>query len=192
MAAVLTTSLYGKSSQYNRLKEWAYIGQTEGVAITHIPQSVRRGCITHAKRAALRGTKDRASGATIGNFFSLFGEVCSNLGITAPKATAKRGVYVAPLAANAQTWLRDGHGELNHNAKTAVEASEFWQNRWRDMRFPKKADEVSEWDPAYYSLNATMERMEDERAPSKGTSGSQPEAGGVNPTRALQNSGPVE
>ena len=36
LAAVTTTSLYGKSSQYNRLKEYVHLGNTNGGGVSHL------------------------------------------------------------------------------------------------------------------------------------------------------------
>ena len=172
LAAVITTSLYGKGSQYNRARGWEYIGLTQGVAHSHVPAAVKRMVWHFAKQQKLRGMAQRDAGGTIGQFFTIVEEVCRNLGVKLPRgALVQRGTYVAMLHDNARGWLCDGLGELHGTAPTIGEASAFWQTRWRNMRYAKKADELAEYDPQQYRLRTVMDYLQEEtkRPPDRGT-----------------------
>ncbi len=172
LAAIITTSLFGKSSQYNRARGWEYVGLTDGLTHSHVPIVLKRSIWQYAKQRRLKGIVDRERGSTTGQFFSLLAEVERDLGVKLPMGeVVQRGTYAAALADNAVDWLRDGLGQLQGTIWSADEASIFWQTRWRDMRYPKKADEIAEYNPQQYTLRKVMDALQSEmrRPPDRGT-----------------------
>ena len=145
---------------------------TDGLAHSHVPIVLKRSIWQYAKQRRLKGIVDRERGSTTGQFFSLLAEVERDLGVKLPMGeVAQRGTYAAALADNAVDWLRDGLGQLQGTIWSADEASIFWQTRWRDMRYPKKADEIAEYNPQQYTLRKVMDALQSEmrRPPDRGT-----------------------
>ena len=165
MAALTTTSLYGKSSVYNRLSggsipdhfpDLEYIGNTPGIGVFHLDQYGRRLLkrFLAANRIAARTS---GSGGVSGAWDQLRA-TCAALDIPHEKITTHqpRGVYMALLGENAMEFLRGEMNELAQRLPPEREVADWWLERWYSMRLPKKIAQIEEFDYNVYQVDAQI------------------------------------
>jgi hypothetical protein len=107
LAGITTTSLYGKSSQYNRIPHYAYLGTTDGTIGTgHISTAGHRMFVQFLKSRKFQTTHGRhgtggGPGGGFTNRLNSFIHVCDILGLDPSEYSAKqpRGVYFAEYSA---------------------------------------------------------------------------------------------
>jgi Domain of unknown function (DUF4338) len=140
LACIFTTSLYGKSSQYNRVKyngDFVYIpiGQTKGYGTLHLTDET-----FEAMRALLRqrnvlvpnrfgdGPVWRMrvirTAADILNFDSDF----------LLKHSFQRSIYAVPLARNTKEFLQGKHERLRYLNYSLTALTAYWKKRWLKPR----------------------------------------------------------
>lgn len=136
LACIFTTSLYGKSSQYNRVKFqndilYKYIGETKGYGTLHL---------TDETFNAMRNLLDQRN-IDISNEFGdgpiwrmrVIREAANCLGINADfllKHSFKRGIYITPLAKNYKEFLQGKNQELDYFDYPLDSLVDHWRNRW--------------------------------------------------------------
>jgi len=142
LAIACTTSLFGKSSQYNRLPHWTYLGNTAGSAPHSLmPQQDRK-----RMQLFIRITNSevrKGYGLRIAGFVDTFIEVCKQLKIDVSTLCRgqPRGVYISELYPGALHDLRMKR-TTGFAPRTIDNASLWWIERWRDMRWPKVSDKI--------------------------------------------------
>lgn len=140
IACIFTTSLYGKSSQYNRVKYFGqnlyeYIGNTKGYGTLHL---------TDETFEAMRNLLEQ-KGIFITNKFGdgpiwrmrLIRTAADMLGFNADlllKHSFQRAIYLTPLAENYQEFLHGQCQRLDYYNFPLDSLVEYWRNRWLEMR----------------------------------------------------------
>jgi hypothetical protein len=136
LACIFTTSLYGKSSQYNRLKyngELAYIpiGKTRGYGTLHLADETFEAMRDLLKLRNILVPNRFGDGpvwrmrvirtaAELLNFDSDF----------LLRHSFQRPIYAVPLAKNARKFLRGEAERLKYFNYSLVELTNHWRNRW--------------------------------------------------------------
>lgn len=163
LAAGVTTSLYGKSSQYERLKRWKYLGNTKGsIGIAHMNkngrQLIKQYCDTLPPSGTGRSHSRAGAVGGYANTLNYFINACKGLGVAPSDYSANqpRGVYFSAMANNACAYLRRETDNLSVDANTIAEEVEFWHGRWYQMRLPKKIEDIETFDYNWYSLSGQM------------------------------------
>ena len=133
LAMMTVTSLFGKSSMYNRLKGFEYLGTTKGYSSILIPLEVKQQMREDYKRE--KGKHSEIYYNEDGSVRERYGVVkgYQKLGKYAKVQSVEnfRGVCVIPLAHNYREFLREETDELiAYDHKTFEELAECWKNRW--------------------------------------------------------------
>jgi hypothetical protein len=140
LACIFTTSLYGKSSQYNRVKYndnllYIPIGQTKGYGTLHL---------TNETFDAMRDLLE-ARNISVTNRFGdgpiwrmrVIRTVADVLGFDADfllKHSFQREIYAVPLAHNFREFLNGEHGKLRRCDYPLSELVSYWKDRWLSVR----------------------------------------------------------
>ena len=140
LACIFTTSLYGKSSQYNRVKYndkllYIPVGQTKGYGTLHLTDET-----FDAMRALLE-----SHNISVPNRFGdgpiwrmrVIRTAADILGFDADfllKHSFQRGIYAIPLARNFKKFLNDEDSKLRYYNYSLDELVGYWKNRWLDNR----------------------------------------------------------
>jgi hypothetical protein len=140
LACIFTTSLFGRSSQYNRVKYnnqllYVPIGKTKGFGTLHM---------TDETFAAMRNLLE-ARGVAVTNRFGdgpiwrmrVIRTVAETLGFDSDfllKHSFQREIYAIPLAHNFKEFLTGKHSRLRHCDYPLDALAEHWQTRWLRAR----------------------------------------------------------
>ena len=146
LACIFTTSLYGKSSQYNRIRYnskllYIPVGKTKGYGTLHL---------TNETFMAMRELVE-AHDLSVTNRFGdgpiwrmrLIRTAANLLDINASfllRHSFQRGIYAIPLAHNFKEFLNGTDQQLNNFNYPMDELVDFWKERWLLMR--KENDKV--------------------------------------------------
>lgn len=136
LACIFTTSLYGKSSQYNRIKYdgnllYLPIGQTKGYGTLHLTNET-----FDAMRALLTSHK-----VSVTNRFGdgpiwrmrVMRTAAEILGFDSDfllKHSFQRKIYAVPLAHNFRKFLNDEHSRLRYYDYPMEALVNYWKSRW--------------------------------------------------------------
>lgn len=160
LACIFTTSLYGRSSQYSRIRFeghdlWHMVGLTHGYGTQHLTAET------------LQGMRDivMQSRWSVGNEFGdgpswnmrLAKEAASLLGIDGDELlqhSFRRGIYTLPLANNAREFLRGEARSLDYFDYPAAALAGYWRDRWLSMRRQEGSviDQVRAWQPSLFVI----------------------------------------
>jgi hypothetical protein len=140
LACIFTTSLYGKSSQYNRIKFdgrllYVPIGRTKGYGTLHL---------TNETFDAMRELIN-ARNILVTNRFGdgpvwrmrVIRTACEMLRIDPDfllRHSFQRNIYAIPLARNFRPFLQGVHTRLNYFDYPMSSLVEFWRERWLSRR----------------------------------------------------------
>jgi len=169
---VLTTSLYGKSSQYNRIKEYLdFIGYTKGFGNAHVDNDTYKMIdeyltLENKNVADDIKRKSNVKMSIIGKGSKLAVDKHHNLGALeglipelkdAGKHGQCRGIYMGYFAENAKEFLTDQikEEEIKWFDRPIDKIIEFWKERWYKMRLEKKRDELT-LNPEQYKVESVM------------------------------------
>lgn len=140
LACIFTTSLYGKSSQYNRVKYndnllYIPIGQTKGYGTLHL---------TNETFDAMRALLESCNISVTNRFgdgpiwrMRVIRTAADILGFDADfllKHSFQREIYAIPLAHNFKEFLKDEHGRLRYCDYPLDELISHWKSRWLSGR----------------------------------------------------------
>lgn len=140
LACLFTTSLYGRSSQYNRLKYkdrllFQPIGQTKGYGTLHL---------TNETFTAMRDLLETHNINVTNRFgdgpvwrMRVIREVGKVLGFDSDfllQHSFRRNIYVTPLAENCIEFLNGREKKLKYYGDSAKDLAEFWRTRWLHKR----------------------------------------------------------
>lgn len=138
LACVHTTSIHGKSVQYDRLKELKFVGFTRGVGTVHIPKRLidecrlyLMDCCPPPQRILQRWTVPELSHQ---NIVQLAAE---RLGLDEGvlEHGQRRGIYVGWTGSNAKAFLLQGSKVFEQDALAdASGLGSFWCARWARQR----------------------------------------------------------
>ncbi len=161
LACIFTTSLYGKSSQYNRIKFrerllYQRIGRTKGYGTLHLRDdtfdAMRQLMISHNLSVTNRFGDGPAWR------MRLIRTACEYLNIDQRlllKHSFQRDIYAVPLAFNTLEFLRGEHKHLRYYNYKMSELVAYWRNRWLAPR--KTRGEVVEktldFKPAQFTIS---------------------------------------
>ncbi len=143
-----TTSLYGKSSLYNRLEGYEYLGLTKGSSAALVPMEVKQQMREDFKQE--KGKHSETYYNEDGSVRYVYGVVKTyqklNKYANTQDEANQRGVYLIPLADNYKEFLCGTTNELQpFNHKTFAELTEHWKTRWMIPRVERlKTGAVSE------------------------------------------------
>jgi len=133
LAAMTCTSLFGKSSIYNRLKGYEYLGLTKGHSIALVPMEIKD---------KMREDYKREKGKHSEIYYNEDGTIRESYGVVKgfqklskywdiQQTENKRGVYYLPLADNGLEFLRGETDNLvTYDHETFDQLSEQWKERW--------------------------------------------------------------
>lgn len=189
LAAVVITSLYGKSAMYNRLRELKYLGITPGNGVANLDKD---GVVLLKAFVRRNGLAERIGG-TAGQFQNksdLVERVCSTIGYDrdAISSHQPRGVYFGSMGGGALDFLRGDAKEFEYTPRTQRGVRDWWLERWYSMRWPKLKDRIGDFDWNNYRVDTQIATI---RTQLRGRGGidSAPqtnvETGGASPTRPL-------
>jgi hypothetical protein len=158
LAMVCVTSLYGRSSQYNRLPGFSYLGDTPGHGTAHVSKA---DTALLNRFMAANNLLPRTGGTAldIASKQDLLARACATLKIDrASIATHQpRGVYVCPLGDDALPFLRGERPTFAPTTETVDRVADYWMNRWYAMRWPKVRDEIARFDHDTYRVDSQIE-----------------------------------
>jgi len=148
LACIFTTGLYGRSSQYNRVRFnnsllFIPVGQTKGYGTLHLTDET-----FDAMRDLLESRKihvnNRFGDGPIWRM-RVIRTAADILGFDADvllKHSFRRQVYAIPLAHNVREFLRGEHSKLRYHNYSLKELVPYWRERWLSAR--KKNNQVSD------------------------------------------------
>ena len=136
LAGVTVTSLYGRGSQYNRLKQFKYVGKTKGQGTCQIPDNIYREC---------RNLVEEIEGEIPGGCFTkgknsrinIIRRACKYLDIDAKILTThgrERGIYWCDRGYNTKELLKDEEDSLNTYDYSIEELTKYWRETWAYRR----------------------------------------------------------
>ena len=140
LVGIFTTSLYGKSSQYNRIKYndkllYQPFGSTKGFGTLHLTES------TIEKMRQYLDEKNISIGYKFGDGPSwrmrLIKHVGTQLGFDANfllRHSFKRDIYFVPLAENSIEFLKGEHKKPIYYDWKMNDLVEYWKERWLENR----------------------------------------------------------
>ncbi len=140
LAAIFTTSLYGKSSQYNRLKFrnrllYLPIGETKGFGTLHLTDETFKAMNEFIKEQGMVISNRFGNGPSwrmrvIRNAGKALGFNPYNL----LKHSFKRNIYFVPLAKNSISFLNGIDKSLRYYKQNLKSVTNFWKKRWYKKR----------------------------------------------------------
>jgi len=140
LAAMTCTSLFGKSSIYNRLEGYEYLGLTKGHSVALVPVEIKDKMREDFK-------KEKGKHAEI--YYNEDGTVKNAYGVVkgfqklqkywdVQQTENQRGVYLIPLAHNYKEFLRGETDELQAFEHPTFDAlANHWKERWLTGRIER-------------------------------------------------------
>lgn len=163
LVCIFTTSLYGKSSQYNRIKYnnkllYEPIGKTKGFGTLHLSEETFIAMMELLKSKNININYDFGNGPswkmrvirTVGDMLGFDSSILLN-------HSFKRNIYAIPLAENYKEFLNNNNINPIYYNYPLNEMIEYWKERWLKQRiiFLKNSgrlNEVLEWDSKNFKI----------------------------------------
>ena len=140
MACLFTTSLYGKSSQYNRVKYddkllYTPIGETKGYGTLHLTEETI-GLMREflAEKGISVGCKFGDGPSWRMRLIRTVGDLLDFNSDFLLKHSFKRTIYFVPLAENSMEFLRDNQKYLKYYKWPKKQIVDYWKKRWLSKR----------------------------------------------------------
>ncbi len=136
LIGIFTTSLYGKSSQYNRMKfgdELLYkpIGQTKGFGTLHLSEETIQLMIKFLKsKGVVVGHKFGDGPSWVMRVIRSAGDLLGFDSNFLLQHSFKRNIYFVPLAEEYKAFLNDKTKQPKFHNYSKKELVEFWKTRW--------------------------------------------------------------
>jgi hypothetical protein len=131
LLGIVTTGLYGKSIQYDRLKEIKYIGNTKGNSIFWIPPEITSICRKYLNSVHSINTSSYKKMDVITRTIQLLGLNKEDIISSNPK-----GIYFGFTRPDSKQYLCGAVNKLNnYKFNTAQELFKDWYNRWAIQRY---------------------------------------------------------
>ncbi len=140
LAAMTCTSLFGKSSIYNRLQGYEYLGLTKGHSVALVPVEIK-----DKMREDFKKEKGKHSEV----YYNEDGTVKERYGVVkgfqklqkyydVQQTENQRGTYIIPLADNYKEFLRGETDDLRAFSHPSFEElTQHWKERWLDGRIER-------------------------------------------------------
>ena len=148
LVGIFTTSLYGNSSQYNRLKfndELLYqpIGQTKGFGTLHLSEETIHLMIRFLKsKGVVVGHKFGDGPSWVMRVIRSAGELLGFDSDFLLKHSFKRNIYFIPLASEFKAFLNGETKQPKFKNYSKNDLVQFWRDRWLENR-KKNIDAVA-------------------------------------------------
>jgi hypothetical protein len=146
LVGIFTTSLYGRSSQYNRLVYrnnilYQPIGQTKGYGTLHLSKETIQEMVRFLKYNNIYVNHRFGDGPSwVMRVISTAGELVGFNSNFLLQHSFKRGILFLPLAINYNDFLNDKQVEPIYYDYTKEELIHYWKERWFENR--KKNEKV--------------------------------------------------
>jgi len=140
LVGIFTTSLYGNSSQYNRVKfkdELLYkpIGQTKGFGTLHLSEQTIQLMIKFLKSKGVEvGHKFGDGPSWVMRVIRSAGDLLGFDSNFLLKHSFRRNIYFVPLAKDYKAFLNGETKQPKFNNHSKKELVEFWKTRWLENR----------------------------------------------------------
>lgn len=158
LAMITTTSALGKSSIYNRLKYknhlmFQSVGFTSGSGDFHFANGIYNELVEFANLYCKPSAKHELWGKGFRNRREVIRKVLAELGLSWKLAfhQVQREIFVAPLAANTNAFLKGETSKLDHYVWPAGEICDWFRQRWLLPR--------AERDQSYLNFNPEIWRL---------------------------------
>lgn len=158
LGAVATTSLYGKSSVYNRLKEFKYLGNTPGQSVANLTNEVYR-TLREFLRVNYIVARATGFGHPTVNRAETLNKCCAVLSIDRQSLSAHqpRGCYFGELGADALRWLRGEVSEFTPQTRSVETIADWWAGRWGSPRWSSQREIIERFDYRTYFVDNQIE-----------------------------------
>lgn len=155
LVGIFTTSLYGKSSQYNRLKYqdnllYNHIGYTKGYGTLHLSKETIQEMVKFLKSKNIDVNHRFGDGPSwVMRVIAAAGELVGFDSDFLLKHSFKRSIYFVPLAKNYREFLNDEIKRPKYYNYTKKELVKYWKERWFEnrKRNPDVITNVLEFNP---------------------------------------------
>lgn len=160
IVGIFTTSLYGKSSQYNRLKYqdnllYNHIGHTKGYGTLHLSKETIQEMVKFLKSKNIDVNHRFGDGPSwVMRVISTAGELVGFDSDFLLKHSFKRSIYFVPLAKNFREVLNDEAKRPKYYNYTKKELVNYWKERWFENRKknPDVIANVIEFNPSDFTI----------------------------------------
>jgi len=140
LAGLFTTSLYGKSSQYNRLvlngrKIYEPIGDTKGYGTLHLTSETFNAMIDLLREKNIYISNSFGAGPSW--TMRVIRTVGDILGFDSNQLlmhSFKRKIYFIPFAENTVKFLNEKNKHLKYYNQNIIELTDYWKKRWYNGR----------------------------------------------------------
>lgn len=132
LLGITTTSLYGKSIQYDRLQCLKYMGLTKGNSVKDIPSEVTKLCSEYLKCEYNQNYPPRKKYIILMSAFNKLGLSKEDL-----LKSNEKGIYFGFTHQKSQDFLLDKLQTIptvRESAQTATEIFQWWLDRWASQR----------------------------------------------------------
>lgn len=160
LVGIFTTSLYGKSSQYNRLKYqgnllYNHIGHTKGYGTLHLSKETIQEMVKFLKSKNIDVNHRFGDGPSwVMRIIAAAGELVGFDSDFLLKHSFKRSIYFVPLAKNFREVLNDKIKRPKYYNYTKRELVNHWKKRWFENR-KRNADVITnvlDFDPSDFII----------------------------------------
>jgi len=140
LVGIFTTSLYGKSSQYNRLKYkdnllYKHIGYTKGYGTLHLSKETIQEMVKFLKSKNIDVNHRFGDGPSwVMRVIAAAGELIGFDSDFLLKHSFKRSIYFVPLAKNYREVLNGKCKRPKYYNYTKNELVKYWKERWLESR----------------------------------------------------------
>lgn len=160
LVGLFTTSLYGRSSQYNKLMFndrllYQPIGETKGYGTLHLSKETFSAMQEYLKAKGINISNKFGSGPIwTMRLINKAGELLNFDPDFLLKHSFKRGIYFIPFAENAIEFLNGETNKIKYTDYSKNELVDFWKERWLKIRKqnPKIIEEVLSFKPEEFKI----------------------------------------
>lgn len=161
LAGLFTTSLYGRSSQYNRIKyndELLYkpIGETKGYGTLHLTKETFSAMQDYLSSKGVNLSNRFGSGPiwTV-RVIRKAGDLLNFDSRFLLKHSFKRNIYFIPYGSKAVEFLNGETKQIKYFNYSKKELVDFWKERWLKMRKdnPEIIEKVVNFNPQDFQIN---------------------------------------
>lgn len=136
LVGVTVTSLYGKGSQYNRLKHFKYLGKTKGQGTAHIPNDIYKECrlVVEEEEGEIKGGRF-TSGKN--SRINIVRKACKYLDIDASILTThgrRRGIYWCDRGNTSEFLTQQTDTFIEKDGLDIETLLEYWKETWAYRR----------------------------------------------------------
>lgn len=136
LVCLFTTSLYGKSAQYDRMKYkdkllYIPIGETKGFGTLHLSSETLNAMLTLLREKKISvGNKFGAGPSWSMRVIRTVGDIIGFDSNFLLNHSFKRGIYAVPLASNFREVLNGKNKRIKYNKYPLEELVSHWKERW--------------------------------------------------------------